>query len=79
MTVVVTSVRKEKNFKDCIKVDLSSFSKPDFRLVPLPQSIFHIVTSVRKEDGGSRVIKRGFSIPTHGLADVLVTDSSQTK
>ena len=51
MHVVVTSVRKKRNFKNCIRMDFLTFSKHDFQLVDFSSKSFPhcVVTSVRKE------------------------------
>ena len=80
MPVVVTSVRKERNFKDCIRVDFLTFPSLNSNWFIFLKVFSTLCDDIcEKGEGRSRVINRGFSIPTHGLADVLLTDSSQTK
>ena len=70
---MLTRLRKEKNFKNWV-----------FKLFPqldtFPSKYFphHVLTFVRKERG-IKSYKVEIWIPTHWLADVLVTDSSETK
>ena len=70
---MLTRLRKEKNFKNWV-----------FKLFPqwihFHQSIFPIMCwHLWERRGGIKSYKVEIWIPTHWLADVLVTDSSETK
>ena len=64
---MLTRLRKEKNFKN-----------PSMDTFPSKYFPHHVLTFVRKERG-IKSYKVEIWIPTHWLADVLVTDSSETK
>ena len=62
MTVVVTSVRKERNVKNCIAVDFFPIGSSSSKCFP-----HCVMTCVRKEGGGSRVINKDFQFPHTNL------------